>query len=130
MRSSGSRMNPARVANDEAETGTLKAPCTWPAACVTAGLTSRTVASPGRSRCSIGAGAPTNGPLFNATTLAVVGGRGVDTDAELVTNACLSSKPSAAFEFISAPMVDECAGLIAAPHNEPATWPGYTSVES
>ena len=124
MRSSGSRMKPARVANDEAETGTLNAPWTWPAAWATAGRTSSTVASPMSASRSSCAGAPRNGPLFRATTRAVVGGRGVETAAELVMNACTSPNPTAAFDSLSAPIVDECAGLIAAPHNEPATCPG------
>ena len=63
-------------------------------------------------------------PLFSATTRAVVGGRGVDTAAELVMNSCTSPKASATFVLFSAPIVDERAGLIAAPHSEPATCPG------
>ncbi len=117
-------MKPARVANDEPETGTLKAPCTWPSACAAAGRTSSTVASPIWSRRSSDGGAPMKGPLFSATTRAVVGGRGVETDAELVMNACTSPKPSATFERFSSAIVEERAGLIAAPHSEPATWPG------
>ena len=64
------------------------------------------------------------GPLFSATTRAVVGGRGVETAAELVMNACTSPNPSATFDRFSPPIVEERAGLIAAPHSEPATWPG------
>jgi hypothetical protein len=62
--------------------------------------------------------------LFNPTTRAVVGGRGVETAAEFAMNPCTSPKASAALELLSAPMVVEWAGLIAAPHKEPATCPG------
>src|ERR1043166_7512305 len=124
MRSSGSRMKPARVANDDADTGTLNAPWTWPAACDIAGRTSSTVAEPVLSSLATGPDARTNGPLFSTTTRAVVGGRGVATDAELAMNSCRSPNARAAFERFSDAMVVERAGLIAAPQSEPATWPG------
>ena len=117
-------MNPARVAKDDADTGTLNAPCTWPFACAAAGRTSSTVASPICSRRSSDGGAPMKGPLFSATTRAVVGGRGVATDAELVMKAWTSPNPSAAFVRFSALIVEEWAGLMAAPQSDPATWPG------
>ena len=117
-------MKPARVANDEPETGTLKAPCTWPSACVAAGRTSSTVAEPISWTRSSAGGAPTNGPLFSATTRAVVGGRGVETAAELVMNSCMSPNARATFDRFSAAIVVEWAELIAAPQSEPATCPG------
>jgi hypothetical protein len=65
-----------------------------------------------------------NDPWFRATTRTVVGGRGVDTDAEALMNACTSPYSSAAFVLFSVPMVDDFAGLIAAPQSDPATCPG------
>src|SRR5207248_541289 len=77
MRSSGSRTNPARVANEAPSTGTLIAPCTCPAPNRSADRTSKTVALQQSVTWRSGGGASTHGPLFSATTRAVVGGRGV-----------------------------------------------------
>ena len=125
-------MKPARVANDEPSTGTLIAPCTCPAACRSAERRSSTVTLSLCVTCLSGsaAGAPTKGPRFSSTTCAVVGGRGVDTDAEMPMNSSRSACASAAFVRLWSPIVDDRSGLIAAPQSEPATCPGYTSTAS
>ena len=58
---------------------------------------------------------------MSVTTRVVVGGRGVESDAEALMKAWASPYASAAFVCFSLPIVDEWAGLIAAPHSDPAT---------
>ncbi len=111
-------------------TGTLIAPGTCPAVWSANGRTSSTVAAPGSASSAGSSGLATHGPWLSETTSAVVGGRGVETDADTSTNSCTSRNRSASFDSRSWAIVDERSLLMFPPHSDPATWPGYTSTPS
>ena len=108
-RSSGWGTNPARVADGEPETGTLRrAVHVPPAACVfvRAGRPGWLPRRVGRDVRELGV-EPTNTYLLRWTTRAVVGGRGVESEAVEVMNACASLNSSFAFVRFSLPIVEE-----------------------
>ena len=93
----------------------------WPDAYEANGRTSSTVVSPGSSSSPGSAGRASHGPRFSATTRPVVGGRGVETEAETRMNSCASWNSSAVLLSRSWPIVDERSVLMFPPHKEPAT---------
>src|SRR5256714_10345651 len=122
--SSTSSTKPAFVPKPDAETGTLKAASTCPAANSEGERTSSTVAPPASASKPIGSAFPRKGPRFNATTWSIVGGRGEDECAVAPTNSCSSAWPSAALNLRSKPIVVEGLELMPAPQGQPATCPG------
>ena len=122
--SSGSSTNPAFVPKEPPESGTLIAPGRCPAACSSKSRTSSTVASPGAASSAESGGRGTHGPRLSATTRAVVGGFGAETDEETSTKSWTSRNPSEGFVSRSRPIVDDRSLLMLPPHSDPATWPG------
>ena len=121
---SGGGRTPAFVPNDEPETGTLIAPDV-PAAKSRGGRTSSTVASPGAVDGPRPGGAATNGPRLSATIRSLFGGRS-RADADRLGDELVHARRvrSIGLKRRSKPIVVEAFELIAAPHSEPATWPG------
>ena len=94
------------------------------------GRTSTTTASVGTASIrSSEVCAPRSGPRLSSTIRSMFGGRG-GCGPDAVSRKSASSPCSAGLKRRSKPIVVDAFELIAAPHSEPATWPGKTSTPS
>ena len=125
-RSSGSSTNPALVAKPRRRRGTLSAPGTCPAANSSAGahVEHGAPSAPVRELLERRRRAPTNGPRLSATIRSMFGGRGAGAAVDSATKSSSSSRREHGLKRRSKPIVVDAFELIAAPHSEPATWPG------